>query len=80
MLSRPSPKPARRAGGTKSKAGLALLAGAAGLALKNRDKLTALLARKRSTEPEQPQSQTPDGAPPIAPVMPADPSGPPPVA
>jgi hypothetical protein len=54
--STPAPGKSRRAGKT---GGLAVLAGAAGLAFKNRDRISALIKRKRS----DPAPDSPDGAP-----------------
>lgn len=52
----PGQGPKRRTGGrmagTKGRAGIALLAGAAGLALKNRDKLTSMIGGARHEQPE----------------------------
>jgi hypothetical protein len=71
-----------RRGGAKRKgtAGVALLAGAAGLALKNRDKLTSLLGRKGSSDEvsfEQPAVAEPTTAPPVGvpPVAASEPVG-----
>ena len=56
-LGKGSPAPGGK--GKRGKAGgLALLAGAAGLAFKNRDKVTALLQRKRSSGDEPPSPGT----------------------
>lgn len=51
-------KPRRR--GHKGKAGIALLAGAAGLAFKNREKLTSVLTRKEGRD-QQPLDPPPAG-------------------
>ena len=46
-------KSAPKSRGGRNKAGAAALAGIAGLALKNRSKLTSRLGRKNSTPPQQ---------------------------
>jgi hypothetical protein len=58
-------------GGKGRKAGFALLAGAAGLALKNRDKLPGPLGRGRAEEPVADVPPTPDPLAPAARTTPA---------
>ena len=54
----------RRTGSRKGKAGFALLAGAAGLALKNREKVTSMMGRKGADEePDAPPSRAPGTEP-----------------
>lgn len=71
-------KPAPGGGGKGRKAGFALLAGAAGLALKNRDKLPGPLGRSRGEEP-LPEPVSPTTATPPAPATPVATAPAPPV-